>query len=208
MRYLLLIITMLIIISPVFSKEYTFDEDFYTKFRQNYARVTVPKGTIIYSKLIDNINSKTNNENDIITTIIDKDWKCDGKLVAPEGSKVIGKITGIKNAAYGSQHATIKIIFTEIIRPDNTLVKINAKPVILTMGDTIIVGAGKVITQGALQGGRITTSPTRLATSMLTGILTKGFYFVTKKGREIVIPENTQFKIELKKNLVTLDYLK
>ena len=207
MRYLLLIISILFVISPVMSKEYNFDENSYAEFRQDYAQVTIPKGTIIYSKLIDNINSETNSENDIITTILSNDWKFDGKLIAPEGSKITGKIVGVKNASYASGHAIVKVVFNEIIRPDNSVIPIDAKKISLTAGESKLAGTGRVVLQGAAQGARITTSPTRLATGMATGILTKGFVFVTKRGRELFIPSNTEFKIELKNDFTTLEYL-
>lgn len=208
MRYLLFIILILFVISPVMSKEYNFDENSFTEFRQGYSKVTVPKGTIIYSKLTNTINSETNSKDDVVTTILDKDWKYEEKLIAPEGSRVIGKIVGVKNSSYASGNAIIKVVFDEIICPDNTVLKIETKKISLTLGESKIAGTSRVVLQGAAQGARITTSPTRLATGMATGILTRGFLFVTKKGREVIIPYNTAFKIELKKDLNTIDYIK
>lgn len=205
MRYLLIIL-LLFSIFPVAAKEYDFSDEAYTEFRQEYALVTIPKGTIIYSKLAHNINSETNNENDIITTILDKDWKYEGKLIAPEGSKVMGEIVGVKNASYATGHAMVKVVFNEIIRPDNSVIKIDTRKISLTAGESKISGTGRVVLQGVAQGTRITTSPTRLATSMATGILMRGYSFVTKRGRELLIPCSTDFKIELKKDLTTVEY--
>ena len=129
-------------------------------------------------------------------------------MVAPEGSKVIGRIVGVKNSSYASGNAIIKVVFDKIICPDDSILKIETKKISLTAGESVIAGTGRFVLQGAAQGARITTSPARLATGMATGILTRGFLFVTKRGREVVIPYNTDFKIELKKDLNTIDYVK
>ena len=186
-----------------YAKVYDFSEDAYDTFRQEYKRIVVPSGQIIHSRLNADINSEQNTKNETLTTQLIQDWKYDGKTIAPEGSLIIGKITDIKNAGYASGNAKVIIVFNQIIKPDNTVISIQSKPICITIGDSRLEAAGKNIMIGALSGmGRMSSSMQTITAGALSG----AYVFAATKGQEVVIPFGTEFRIQILNPVNVLEY--
>ena len=206
-KYIFILILIILSAGIVNAKTYDFSDEAYNTFRNEYKRINIPSGAVIYSRLNDNISSEQNSENEVLITQLVRDWKYNGQMVAPEGSLIKGKIIDIRNAGFASGNAKVNIIFSQIIKPDNSTIYIQSKPICVTIGDSRLASAGKNMLTGVLESvGSFTTSPRTIATNAVAGAITGGFVFMTTKGQEVTIPFGTEFRIQILNNISVMEY--
>ena len=196
MRYKYAFLTLIIFsfISIAFAAEYNFDENYYTG-----NTVNIPSGQMVYSRLNADISSQTNRQNEIITTQLVKDWIYYGTVIAPEGSLINGRITSVQRASYANGNAKVNISFYQIIRPDNTTINIQAKPICVTIGDSRAKSGAQMVWEGVKQSvlsSRMNSVQT-IADNAVTGAFTGGIVFLSSKGEEVIIPFGTEFRINI-----------
>ena len=206
MKKFLIIFLILITTGNTFAADYTFDEVSYEEISSNERMVNVPSGQVIHSRLNSDLTSQNNYRNEIITTQLMKDWIYFGKVIAPEGSLIRGRITSIQRASYANGNAKVNISFNEVVRPDNTVINIQAKPICVTVGDSRIKSGAKMVFEGVKQNIFSSRSISNVADNIATGAIAGGFVFLTTKGEEVNIPFGTEFRINIINNINVLSY--
>ena len=114
--------------------------------------VTIPDGTRLMVKLDKPINTAQHKKGAVVTAVLDIDLAVDGKVIAPKGSKVYGKVIESRGGrVLGGQKLIVQ--FTDLMI-NNQLTPILTDPVGVEtgQGNTIKkVGAGALI--GSAFGG-------------------------------------------------------
>ena len=104
--------------------------------------ITVPSGSTFQATLTTALSSENANVGQAVYMSLGKDFYCNGKLVAPAGSSVIGSVTEVTHAKHGSLNGKLAVRFTQIITPSGTTIPISA--VIKTDDGTgVLVGGTK-----------------------------------------------------------------
>ena len=120
----------------------------------------VPSGTALRVRLNESLSSKKNQSGDFFETVLEEDLIVDGKLLAPEGSRVTGFVKDAQKSGKVKGRARMSLAVTEIIVGDETTdissktLKFEAKST--TTRDAkqtgLTTGAGALI--GVLTGGK------------------------------------------------------
>jgi hypothetical protein len=79
------------------------------------AVATLKSGTEFSVRLAESISSKRNQDGDSFEAVLDQDLVVDGKLVAPEGAKVVGRLTNVKRSGKVEGRATMSLALTELV---------------------------------------------------------------------------------------------
>lgn len=150
--------------------------------------VTIPEGTRLMIKLDKPINTSKDKAGSVVTAVLDIDLVVDGKVIAPQGSKVYGKVLESRGGKIlGGQKLVVQ--FTDLMI-NNQLTRIMTEPVGVEAGkgNTVKkVGAGALI--GSAFGG---------SKGAGTGALIAGGLSVLGSGRNhIQIPAGTIAEIPL-----------
>jgi len=150
--------------------------------------VTIPEGTRLMIKLDKPINTSKDKAGSVVTAVLDIDLVVDGKVIAPQGSKVYGKVLESRGGKIlGGQKLVVQ--FTDLMI-NNQLTRIMTDPVGVEAGkgNTVKkVGAGALI--GSAFGG---------SKGAGTGALIAGGLSVLGSGRNhIQIPAGTIAEIPL-----------
>lgn len=120
----------------------------------------VPSGTALRVRLNESLSSKKNQSGDFFETVLEEDLIVDGKLLAPEGSRVTGFVKEAQKSGKVKGRATMALAVTEIIVGDETT-DINSKTLKFEAKSTttrdakrtgLATGAGALI--GVLTGGK------------------------------------------------------
>lgn len=204
MKYFITIFFLIFSVCFAQAKTYDFSDEAAEIYLQEQKKINIPQGEIIYSRLNSDISSEQNSKNEIITTQLIKDWKLNNRIIAPEGSLIIGKIFDIKNASYASKNANVDIVFNQIIRPDNSTIYIQSKPICIKVDGSQLETAGKNILKGVTS--RISRHPQQIANRIVGGVMKGGYIFLTTKGQEINIPFGTEFKIQILNSITVTEY--
>lgn len=201
MKKFLLTTSLLLVMLPVFAKNYDFN--------QTNIIIKTNKEIIISSKLNNDISSTKSSKNDVITTQLIYDCYYNGELLAPEGSIIVGRITELKRSRSITRNAKIKIDFDKIVRPDGVAVSIVAKPLILTSSNngfvSMLIDDVKMLFIHTLS---LVYDQPNDANLMFASymVANNAVNYAINKGDEITVPLNTKFNITLKKNLKFIPY--
>ena len=196
MKCILSIIFLFFMLVPVCGKNYDFSDEATERFLKNSKTITIPSGATIESRLNSDIHSSKSQVNDIITTQLVKDWTLGSKVIAPEGSLIVGRITNKKKTTIVMGDAKLYIDFNKVIRPDGIEIGIDSKPIIIT-GDSRKQGIGLILLSGLnviLSGG----------TNLPADIAFVGY--TSASGQEVKIPLGTEFKIHIINEVTTFYY--
>lgn len=79
--------------------------------------VTVPTGRLIHLRLEESLNSRYNRVGDRFTASIVEPVQVDGRVVLPQGTRVIGRVTSVTRAGRASKAGTLGVEFVSIERP-------------------------------------------------------------------------------------------
>ncbi|MDA2936889.1 hypothetical protein MYX75_01320 [Acidobacteria bacterium AH-259-A15] len=74
----------------------------------------VSEGTVLEVRLAEVVSTKTNKSGDQFEALLDKDLIGDGKIVVPQGSKVIGEVLDLQESGKVKGRAGMTLILTEI----------------------------------------------------------------------------------------------
>ena len=206
MRTLLTLFLSVMLVGTACAKVYDFNQSAYEEISQGEKIVNVPGGQIIHSRLNSNISSQNNFGNEVIVTQLVKDWVYFGKVIAPEGSLISGKITSIQRASYANRNAKVNISFYQIVRPDNVVINIQSKPICVTIGESRAVRGTRMVLEGIKQSVLSSTSISNVADNAVSGAIAGGYTFLTTKGEEVIIPFGTEFRINIINNINIMSY--
>lgn len=78
------------------------------------ATEVLPDGTPIKVRLDQAVSSKRNHDGDMFEATLEDDLIVDGKLVAPQGSKVVGRLSNVKASGKVQGRATLSVALTSI----------------------------------------------------------------------------------------------
>ena len=196
MKQILCTLILIFMLAPVHSNNYDFSDEASEKFLQESKKITVTGVTTIKSRLNSDIHSSKSTVNDVVTTQLIEDWTYGPKVIAPEGSLIVGKITNKKKPTFAMGDAKLYIDFNKVIRPDGVEIQIDSKPVIIT-GDSRKQGMGLLLLSGlnvALSAG----------TNLPADIAFIGY--TSTSGQNVKIPLGTEFKIHIIGDVTTFYY--
>jgi len=198
--YKLIIMVMIVTSSQLWCFEWNNQNNFFdsTKVIDSTAAVveepiTVPEGTRLMVKLDKPINTAENPTGSVFTAVLETDLAVDGKVVAPKGAQVYGKVIESRGGrVLGGQKLIFQ--FTDLMI-NNQLTPILTDPMGVEggRGNTAkMVGAGALI--GSAFGG---------GEGAGTGALIAGGLAVLRsRGNHIQIPADTIADVTIKAPLV------
>ncbi len=121
--------------------------------------LVIPSGTRFEVRLLDPISSADNKSGDTFKASLDQDLIADGKIAAPRGSTVTGKLMGVKGSGRVEGRATMSVTLTEITIgktsypiQTNTL-SFEAEKTTKSDATKVGIGAGLGAIIGAIAGG-------------------------------------------------------
>lgn len=151
--------------------------------------VTIPEGTRLMIKLDKPINTAKDKAGSIVTAVLDIDLVVDGKVIAPQGSKVYGKVLESRGGKIlGGQKLVVQ--FTDVMI-NNQLTRIMTEPVGVEAGKGNTV---KKVGAGALIGSAFGGSKGAGTGALIAG----GLSVLGSGGNHIQIPAGTIAEIPLK----------
>jgi hypothetical protein len=119
----------------------------------------IPAGTELEVRLSESLSSAQNQTGDSFESILDKDLEVNGRIVAPRGSTVIGKLTNVQQSGRTKGRAAMSMRLTELL-PDNDSYSIRTEMLSFEAESTkkedatkIGVGSGIGAVVGAIAGG-------------------------------------------------------
>ena len=146
------------------------------------------------------------------STLVDPLYSSKGVLVAPQGSKVTGKVTAVQRAQKNGKPATLDVSFVSIKLPNGHVYHINGSLTELSSSGGTSDNEGtvtanktshrkvKFIGGGAAGGaviGAIAGGGKGLAIGAGVGALAGGITGRVKKGSEVKVKEGTEFGVLL-----------
>jgi len=140
--------------------------------------VLIPKGEEIHIKLLKEINTTKTKKGALIDFVIEKNYKIDGYLVIPAGTKGTLEVTDLERAGNFGKDASITIKINDVNAFDTTLLPLNLKLDEENNSKEIAIGV-------SLLGTIIVSNPVGLVAG----------YFL--KGKEIVIPSGTVIQTQV-----------
>lgn len=119
----------------------------------------IPAGTELEVRLSESLSSAQNQTGDTFESILDKDLEANGRIVAPRGSTVIGKLPNVQQSGRTKGRAAMTMRLTEL-RTDNDSYSIRTEMLSFEAESTkkedatkIGVGSGIGAVVGAIAGG-------------------------------------------------------
>jgi hypothetical protein len=140
--------------------------------------VQIPKGEEIHIKLLEEINTAVIKKGVLIDFVIEKNYKIDGYLVIPAGTRGTLQVTDLERAGNFGKDASITLKINDIQAFDTTTIPLNLKLDKENNSKEIALGVG-------LLGTIIVSNPVGFVAS----------YFL--KGKEIVIPSGTVIRTQV-----------
>ena len=152
-------------------------------------QVTIPEGTRLMVKLDKPISTAQHKKGAVITAVLDIDLAVDGKVIAPKGSQVYGKVIESRGGkVLGGQKLVVQ--FTDLMI-NNQLTPILTDPVGVETGQGNTV---KKVGAGALIGSAFGGSKGAGQGALIAG----GLAVLGARGNHIQIPAGTIAEIPLR----------
>lgn len=188
-------------------KVYDFSEKAQAEFDYKQKLVKIPSGVYLYLRLNDHLDSGHANRNDTITVQLSRDWYYHHKLIAPEGSIVVGKFYKVKDADMFETDGKISIDFYEIQKPDGTTTQIKTKRLEFKVDRNRWKGVGSCLLILAAYAPIIIatggTGAILLATEFGT---TAAVEYGNRQGQSVEVLSGTEFKIKTSEEFEVLAY--
>lgn len=169
------------------------------------AVVTVASGTSFDVSLQSAVSSASLSQNDVITAILDEDFKYNGYVIFPTGTILYGTAANASAASYGYGNGSLELNFSRALLPSGQKINISVNKISYAKKSEraahitrdVAVGAGV----GAL-GGLLTAIYTgNVAQALIVGASIGaaggGLHSVSSRGEEIEIPEGSKINIQL-----------
>ena len=151
--------------------------------------ITIPEGTRLMVKLEKPINTAQNKAGSVFTALLDLDLVVDGKIIAPKGTKVYGKVIDSRGGKLlGGQKLVFQ--FTDLLI-NNQLTPILTEPMGVEAGKG---NTAKKVGAGALIGSAFGGSKGAGKGALIAG----GLAALTSRGNHIQIPAGTIAEVPLK----------
>ncbi len=151
--------------------------------------IVVPAGTRLLVRLVEGINSKEDSAGSRFTAVLEGNLKASGRVVAPKGSRVYGRLTSAKKGGRAFGKAQLQLELTDIQIDDQL------QPII----------TGEYEVRGRSQGTAKNTVIGGVLGALIDGKdgaekgAAAGFgYSLLSKGKQVAIPSGTliQFRLE------------
>jgi hypothetical protein len=121
---------------------------------------TIPAGTSLTVVMSDEVSTATSREGDTFHAALAEPWIVDGRVVAEEGDKTVGRVEEVVNPGRVKGRAQLKLVLTELSTGDRRY-KIKTEPFVAIAVDNkerdaaiIAGGAGVGAAIGAITGGK------------------------------------------------------
>lgn len=172
---------------------------------------TVPKGTIILSRLDSPISSYSSNVGDPISATVETDIYNGPELIIPAGSSVLGNVTGSDKAGFVGKPGKLSMQFTVIRRPDGSTVPFQGHVVTedstgVFKGDTnqsriistavpAVGGAAAGTLLGTATGSLLGATGAGAGFGLAVGSIAGIGYALVRKGKQVTIPSGARLSI-------------
>jgi hypothetical protein len=120
----------------------------------------VPAGTVVEVRLQESLSTKTNQAGESFEMQLDEDLIVDGKLLAPEASRVIGRLTHVKKSGKVEGLAQLGMDLQKIVVGDeeyslkSNILSYEAEGTVKEDAKKVGIGAGVGALIGAIAGGK------------------------------------------------------
>ncbi len=95
--------------------------------------IQVAKGSKFKSYLQTPLNTSTAAVGDEVRAVLSADWLYGGKVIAPQGSLLVGAVTKARHATYGSLNGKVVFSFNKLMTPDGKTYNINTDNIDFTV---------------------------------------------------------------------------
>jgi hypothetical protein len=161
-------------------------------------KTTVPAGTRILVRMVDSIDTTKQKTGDHFTATLETDLRVDDVVVAPRGSKVLGRLVSASSAGKYKGSSALTLELTDIV------VKGTAYPILSTNFEVRGKGEGKETTKkvvggaglGALIGG-LAGGGTGAAIGVAVGAVGGTAMASSKKGEQLNIQSEALLEFRL-----------
>jgi hypothetical protein len=163
---------------------------------------TIPAGTRLLVRMIDGVDSETNQVGDRFRASLEEDVVVDGVVVAPRGADVAGRLAEVKEAGRIRGKSELKLELTEII--------VNGQTYNITSGEYEVSGksrggdTGKKVAIGAAVGaavGAIAGGGKGAAIGAGVGAGAGTAIQIFTKGEQVKVPSETMLEFALEQAL-------
>jgi hypothetical protein len=162
---------------------------------------TVAEGTVLEIRLIDAVSTARNQTGDRFQAVLDKDIVADGKVVAPRGSIVVGRLTEVERSGKVQGRAVMSLTLNEIRTAQNSYsiatntITIEAHDTKERDAKTIGAGAGVGAVIGAIAGGK---KGAAIGAAVGGGAGTAGVLMT--RGKEVEFDPEQKFSFRLERD--------
>ncbi len=161
-------------------------------------RTTVPAGTRILVRTVDSLDTTKQKSGDRFTATLETDLRVDDALVAPRGSKVLGRLVSASSAGKFKGSSSLTLELTDIV------VNGTAYPLLTSAFEMRGQGEGKETTKkvvggaglGALIGG-LAGGGKGAAIGIAAGAVGGTAMAASKKGQQLSIPSEALLEFRL-----------
>ena len=172
---------------------------------------TIPKGTVLLTRMDGAISSYSARIGDPISGTVESDIYSGSDIVVPAGSAVLGNVSGVTNAGFVGRPGSLEMQFTQIRRPDGTMIPIKAHIVtqdntgimkggttqsrILNTAGVAALGAGSGTLVGLAAGSLLKAAGRGAVFGLAVGTIAGVGYGLVKKGPQVSIPSGARISI-------------
>lgn len=172
--------------------------DYLTNAGPPVTTVTVPQGTTLHVRTTQPLSSKENQTGQTFTSILEDDVVVDGRMVLPQGTRVVGRIAETQRSGRTSGRARMSLILTAVYLEDGPvaiqteLLRVEAES---TQGRDAR-RTGRLAGLGAIVGG-IAGGGSGLAKGVAVGVGTGAVVNLSTRGDEVEFPAEQLFVFRL-----------
>ena len=172
---------------------------------------TIPRGTIILSRLDSPISSYSSNVGDPVSATVETDIYNGSELVIPAGSSILGNVTGSDKAGFVGKAGKLSMQFTVIRRPDGSTVPFQGHVVtednsgvfkgdsnqnrIISTAVPAVGGAAAGTILGTATGSLLGATGAGAAFGLAVGSIAGVGYALVRKGKQVAIPSGARLSI-------------
>ena len=169
--------------------------------------VYLPENSGFEAAMQSSLDSELLNNGDVISAVLNKNWKYNDVLIAPKGSILYGKIIDIEKAGQYQKYGSFTVEFDELVTPTGKI-SIKTKSIKITsdvkrFGRIIAKFVCGVIVGAAIVGVVVLTgcaaAPVAIG-SLIASSGATGLAFASEKGNNVKIPAGTKFNAHLKES--------
>ncbi len=152
----------------------------------------VPAGSRLLVRLIEGINSKEDSAGSRFTATLEGNLRANGRVVAPKGSKVYGRLTSAKRGGRTFGKAGLQLELTDIMINDQVQPIITGEYELKGRSQGTLKKAGLGAALGALIDG---------SDGAKTGAAAGLGYSLLSKGKQLSVPSGTLIQFRLEQSL-------